>query len=199
LLDDSAATMFDTACFSEVIASAMIQRALPQRPAAARLFNEGRNLSEAERYYRDAITLDPLRDEARVRLARVLSLRGRHAEALGFLQAPMEQADAVVRYFGALALGEAAEATKKPDIARQAYERALQLFPSAQSPLLALMRIARERGDDAAAKELASRFVQLGPNEHARLDPWWDYFDCNGRNRRIELELLWALYRTTEQ
>ena len=208
VLDDSAGTMFDTACLSEAIASAEVQRALPQGTSPSqmstiarransemRLLDEDINLSEAERYYRDAIKLDPLHDEARVRLARVLSRRSHHGQALELLQAPMGQPEAAVRYYGALARGEAAEATRKPDLARRAYEEAAQLFPNAQSPLLALMRLARERGDDPTAKEIAARFAQLGPHEHSRFDPWWDYFDCNGRNSRIELERLWALYR----
>jgi tetratricopeptide (TPR) repeat protein len=163
------------------------------------LLDEGMNLSEAERYYRDALKLDPGYSEARIRLARVLSLRNRHADALALLQEPVESPEPHVRFYAALALGVAAEGTQKPGVAREAYERALALFPTAQSPLLALMRLARERPDDDAAKVFAARFALLGPNENGRLDPWWDYFDCHGRNRTQELERLWSLYRTTEE
>lgn len=199
-LDDTAGTMFDSACFSEAIASAQVQRAIPSRPhyASDVLLDEGVNLAEAERYYRAALKLDPGYADARVRLARVLSLRDQSADAFALLQRPLEGADPFVRYFGALALGAAAEATQKPEVARAAYERALELFPKAQSPLLALIRLARERADDGMARDLAARFALLGPNEHYRLDPWWDYFDCNGRNRKQELERLWSLYRKQE-
>lgn len=207
VLDDTASTMFDSACYSEAVASAEVQRALPPREAPSKmntlrlraesdalLLNEGINLSEAERYYRDALKLDPGYAEARARLARVLSLRNRHADALALFEVPIDSPDPVIRYYGALALGQAAEGAQKPDVAREAYERATELFPKAQSPLLALMRLARERVDDATAKDTAARFARLSPIEASRLDPWWDYFDCNGRNRQRELQSLWALY-----
>ena len=208
VLDDTPETMFDSACFSEVMASAQVQRAIEpavaaSAPPSVRLrmqseslkLDERYNLSEAERFYRDALKLDPGYSEARVRLARVLSLRNKAADAAALLQAPIETTNAFVRYWGALALGQATEATQKPEIANEAYGRAAELFPRAQSPLLALLRLARERGDDPAAKELGSRITLLPANEQYRLDPWWDYFDCHGRYRDEERERLWALYR----
>lgn len=211
VLDDTAETMFDSGCFSEVVASAQIQRALPPPPTPSRmntmllraesqalLLDERFNLSEAERFYRDAVKLNSAYAEARVRLARVLSLRGRHADAFALLQEPFESAEPVVRYYGALALGLAAEATQKPEVARGAYERAAELFPRAQSPLLALMRLAREQVDVAGAKKTAAALAALPADENYRVDPWWDYFDCHGRYRKGELERLWSLYRKKE-
>ena len=210
VLDDTPETLFDSACFSEVMASAQVQRAIEpsvsaSAPPSVRLrvqsaslhLDERYNLSEAERFYRDALKLDPGYSEARVRLARVLSLRNKAANAAALLQAPIETTNAFVRYWGALALGQATEATQKPEIANEAYRQAAELFPRAQSPLLALLRLARERGDDAGAKELGSRVSLLPANEQHRLDPWWDYFDCHGRYRDEERERLWALYRST--
>jgi tetratricopeptide (TPR) repeat protein len=209
VLDDTASTMFDIACLSESIASPRIQRALPPGPNPSKMntkrlragsevvvLEEGFNLAEAERFYRDAIKLDPGYAEAHVRLARVLSLRNRHADALALLHPTLDTEDPVVLYYGALAEGQAAEATQKSEFAREAYERAAGLFPRAQSPLLALMRLARERADDAEAKAIAARFALLAPIESQRVDPWWDYFDCNGRHRDREVERLWAMFRT---
>ena len=208
VLEDTPATMFDSACFSEVIASAQVQRALdpsisPSVPPSVRLreksgtlLNEERfNLSEAERFYRDALTLDPGYSEARVRLARVLLLRNKAADAAALMQAPVESTNAFVRYWGALAAGQAAEATQKPDVARDAYTRAANLFTRAQSPLLALLRLARERSDAEDTKALMGRLASLPADETFRLDPWWDYFDCHGRFRDVERERLWAIYR----
>lgn len=207
-LDDTAGTMFDTACLSEVLASARIQRALPPGPSLSHMktmrlgveaevlmLEEGFNLAEAERFYRDTIRLDPGYAEARVRLGRVLSLRDRHADALALLHTAVDTQDPVVLYYAAMAQGRAAEATQESDLARDAYERAARLFPRAQSPLLALMRLARERGASAEANTLAAKFAQLAPVENQRVDPWWDYFDCNGRHRDRELEQLWSMFR----
>jgi tetratricopeptide (TPR) repeat protein len=210
-LEDTPATMFDTACFSETLASAQVQRAVPRTPTSTsainpqlrgepkgRLLDERYNLLEAERYYRDALKLDPGYVEAHVRLARVLSLLGRDSDAFALLQAPSESPDPAIRYYGALALGRAAEGVQKAKAAREAYERAAALFPRAQSPLLALIRLARESVDDVSAREVAAAFASLGPVEPTRVDPWWDYFDCHGRLFLREREQLWSLYRRNE-
>jgi tetratricopeptide (TPR) repeat protein len=208
VLDDTPATLFDSACFSEVIASAQVQRAVQSSVSASAppsvrlrakaqdlLLDERFNLSEAERFYRETLELDPGYSEARVRLARVLSLRGRGADAVALFATPIESPDTLVRYWGGLAFGQAAEAVDKPAVARDAYARAANLFPRAQSPLLALLRLARERADAAEAKQLMDRLARLPAEERTRFDPWWDYFDCHGRFRDEERERLWALYR----
>ena len=201
--------LFDAGCFAEVIASAQVQRALaPALPPSKRntlqlraesdalLLDEGLNLADAERQYRQLLEREPDHTEARVRLARVLSLRDRHADAIALLEKPVASRDPVVRYYGALALAHAAEATQKPDLARDAYAQATVLFPRAQSPLLAQLRLARANADDIVAREKARAIASLRPAEIDRPDPWWDYFDCNGRNRDREVEQLWRLFRT---
>ena len=205
------ALMFDAGCYGEVIASPEIQRSLsrgprsaPANPQASRnptalLLNERLNLADAERRYRTALEREPRHAEARVRLAHVLSRRDRPADAVATLQSPLETSDRVVRYYGALVLAQASEATGHLDAATKAYEGAAALFPLAQSPILALLRLARARGDEQTAKDLTARVAGLGPDESRRHDPWWVYYDCNGRNRDIEVERLWALYRREDR
>ena len=204
LIPSDPAMLFDAGCFAEVIASAQVQNALPQssrnrlqvRVESQVLLNERFNLVEAERQYRQLLEREQDHAEARVRLARVLSLRGRPADAIALLKSPINSRDPVVRYYGALALGQAAEATQKPDVALEAYERAVALFPHAQSPLLAQLRLARASADDVEAREKARAIASLRPTEIGRPDPWWDYFDCNGRNRDSEVAQLWRLFKT---
>jgi Tfp pilus assembly protein PilF len=59
--------------------------------------------------------------------------------------------------------------------ARQSYERAKAVAPTAQSPLLALSRLAEEAGDRAAARDLIERVLELPQVEPERADPWWVY------------------------
>jgi tetratricopeptide (TPR) repeat protein len=207
VLSETAATSFDTGCYAEVISSAQVQHSLPTpersgsfRTLALRseftalLLDEELNLIEAEKQYRTALKRDPHHAEARVRLAHVLTRRERAGEAFTLLQPPLETSDPTVRYYGALALGQSAEATGKSDAAREAYEAASRLFPRAQSPLLALLRLARAADDAGAADAMTARLSQLGPREQDRLDPWWDYYDCNGRHRNDEVQRLYDLY-----
>ena len=216
-LDDAArmvvgdtAITFDAGCYGEAIASPKIQRSLerapppvPQNPeqlrnSTASLLNDRFNLADAERHYRTVLAREPGHAEARVRLARVLIRSGRHADAIALLRPRLETSDGVIRYYGALVRAQAAEATASLDAAREAYEHAAALFPLAQSPLLALIRLARERADEQAVKDLTLKMTALGHHERQRPDPWWNYFDCNGRNRNTEVERLWAMYRTTQ-
>ncbi len=55
--------------------------------------------------------------------------------------------------------------------ARQSYERAAALAPTAQSPLFGLSRLAEQAGDRAAARELIARVLKLSPIEPERADP----------------------------
>lgn len=209
LIPSDPGLLFDAGCFGEVIASAQVQNALPPSlPSSKRntlqlrvesdalLLDERFNLAEAERQYRQLLEREPGHAEARVRLARVLTLRGRPEDALTLLESSIDSMDAVVRYYGALALGQAAEATQKPDLARDAYEQATSLFPRAQSPLFARLRLARMHADDAGARQTARAIALLRGTEGDRPDPWWDYFDCNGRNRDREVAQLRRLFTT---
>jgi tetratricopeptide (TPR) repeat protein len=207
MLPGDSSVLFDEGCAAELIASPQIQRALPRPTTPSTmssrredydlfLFQEGRNLEAAERAYREVLQLDPGHAEAQVRLARVLSRRGRHADAISLLGTNIETSDPIVRYYAALVVAGAAEEDGRTELATESYQRASTLFPRAQSPLLAMLRLARDLGDTSAAKETAATFATLGPVEKGRMDPWWEYYDCNGRNRDRELERLWQLFTT---
>ncbi len=66
------------------------------------------------------------------------------------------------------ALGNGAEA-------RQSYERAAALSPTAQSPLLGLSRVADQAGDRPAARDAIARVLKLPVYDQERADPWWVY------------------------
>lgn len=159
------------------------------------MFYVSLNLEDAERYYRSALQVNPDYFEARARLGRVLTQRGRHRAAVRLLKTPGDSRDPIVQYFAALSLGEALDADGQTAAARDAYVRASHLYPNAQTPLIAMARLSREIGDSGATHEALARLAALPPGEHKRQDPWWEYFDCNGRNVAGETEALWRLFR----
>ena len=92
--------------------------------------------------------------EARIRLGRVLGLRGRHEEAVDQLrQGQVGRVSRCCRYYAHLFLGAEFEALGNGAEARQSYEQAAAVAPTAQSPLLGLSRVADQAGDRAAARE----------------------------------------------
>jgi hypothetical protein len=136
---------------------------------------EGAELRLAEQLYKRALDRNPRLIEARIRLGRVLGLRGRHEEAVAQLRQGQTIEEPILRFYVYLFLGAEFEALGNGVEARQLYERAKAVAPTAQSPLLALSRLAEQAGDRAAARELVARVLELPPLEPERADPWWVY------------------------
>jgi hypothetical protein len=137
--------------------------------------DEGGELRLAERLYKRALERNPQLIEARIRLGRVLGLRGRHEDAVAQLRQAQTIEEPILRFYVHLFLGGEFEALGNGVEARQSYERAQAVAPTAQSPLLGLSRLAEEAGDRAVARELVTRVLALPPSELDRADPWWVY------------------------
>lgn len=134
-----------------------------------------RERREAETLFRQALRLDPALSEARIRLARVLGLQGRHAEAVTELQRALSaEPRPLLRYYALGLLGREQQTLGRRDSARTAYEQASALYPAAQSPRLGLSQLARDAGDHVQA--IAQLDVLREPAASAaQSDPWWSY------------------------
>lgn len=133
-------------------------------------------LNRARDRYERALALDSSLAEAHIRLGRVLGRRGERAEAIRNLRRGEELAvEPRWKYFAALFLGHEEEQMKRHAEAREAYARASGLYPRAQSPRLALGRLATELGDRDAAAAAARALLNLPADLMARDDPWWSY------------------------
>lgn len=143
----------------------------------------GDNLSDAEHYYRRAVSALPGFGEARLRLGRVLGLQGKHKLAVPELERAFKDAeDRVQSYYALLFLGREEEMLGRRDAARRHFEQAAALFPSAQAPQLALSRLALERGDEREAQQILNRILTAREGTAAVVDPWWDYETTPGRH-----------------
>jgi tetratricopeptide (TPR) repeat protein len=148
-------------------------------------------LDLARRRLQHAVDADPALAEAHIRLGRVLGLSGDHAGAIRALQRGEGAAiDPRWKYFAAMFLGSEQEQRQRVAEARQAYARAAMLYPRAQSPLLALGRMATEAGDRQAAAAASHALLTLSPDPDLRDDPWWTY----ALRPRADLERLLAEY-----
>jgi len=204
----SAGILFDAACEAETITAPRLQvaiaatvtatSALARQPAGAERVTVGFNLGRAASFYRDALALDPTMTEAQVRLGFVLLRQRRFKDAAEMLEAPLQSSDQMVRYFAAMIRGRLFEQTQRPDEARRSFTEGSRLYPAAQSPLLALAALERAQGDDAAATMAITRLAALTPRDHLRDDPWWLYYQCNGRNATGELARLRYAFRTRD-
>jgi tetratricopeptide (TPR) repeat protein len=179
IFPDDPDLLFVNGCYHEVMASPRVRPMIdsttlppgvrisaPSAPASWRL---------AEDFFRRAVEARPDFIAARVRRGRALDRLGRHDEAIRVLRdAATHTADPALLYYAALFEGAAQESLGNVTMARESYERAAAGFPNAQSPQLALSRMARARGDRGTAQAAAERvFTRVVQGEMD--DPWWTY------------------------
>jgi tetratricopeptide (TPR) repeat protein len=137
-------------------------------------------LEQAERWFRETLASDAEDVTARLRLGRVLVELGRAEEAVRELQRVMTRdLESRDEYLARLFLGRAEELLGHLSPARDAFRRASELYPRAQSPHLALSRVARESGDRASLSRSLQALAALPGDERDREDPWWHYFEVH--------------------
>jgi tetratricopeptide (TPR) repeat protein len=155
-------------------------------------------LRQAETLFRRTLEIKPGHAEARMRYGRVLGGLGRHAEAAVELRRAVEAlTETQLLYYAALFLGAEEGALGNREAARAAYERAAELSPKAQSPLLAISQLARRFGDRPAALRAMDRLFALpvdDRNEHD--DPWWSYYVAQARYADDLLETMQQPFRS---
>ena len=123
--------------------------------------------------------------EAAVRRANVLLRLGRPSDALVALDhAPDAMPDQVLEYWKGLIRGRVLESLGRSDEAVAAYERALAIFPNAQSPHVALAVLHFRQGRRNDAEAWTGRSYAL-PNDAQ--DPIWSYW--RGDHRFVALWL----------
>jgi Tfp pilus assembly protein PilF len=124
--------------------------------------------------YRQSVALDPTLAEGHLRLGHVLLLTGKSEEADASLaRASAETGDRRWRYLAEMLRADGADARGDRAAARRRYQAALEAWPDAQSPVLALSRLEASDGDWPAAQ---ARLAAFAPRAGGRAeDPWWAY------------------------
>ena len=128
-------------------------------------------LKTAEDHFRAALAAAPDRVEARLRLGRVLQLRGAVADARTQLAPLIDAENPRIAYLASLFVGGLDDRTGHVEAAATGYERAAALLPSAQAARLALSELRHRGGDRQAAADAIPAAAGAG-NE---FDPWWTY------------------------
>jgi tetratricopeptide (TPR) repeat protein len=196
-------TLFLAACAREWFSGPQAQNTLLSTSLSRDLFplvgTEEEELRKAERLFRESLEREPRRSEARIRLGRVLGRRGRHEDAIAELRrATKETQNRLLLYYGNMFLGAEADALGLGDEARQAYTRAADLYPRAQSPRLALSTLAMSQGDRAGALSTIQPVLSRDEPQLAD-DPWWSYYTSQTRNLEGVVTALYEHVRTESQ
>jgi tetratricopeptide (TPR) repeat protein len=135
-----------------------------------------KELKQARELYQKAIEADPDFAEAHLRLGRVLGLLGYPPQAIVELRhaAALSQ-DQQLSYYASLYLGYEFEMISHFKEARDQYKRASMLYPSAQSPLLALSHLSLSEDNTADAIEFIQGVFSLPLKDPEKDDPLWIY------------------------
>jgi tetratricopeptide (TPR) repeat protein len=180
-------------CLHEQLASPAVQSALATARvppgSRIRIGSVRAELDEAADRLKRALALNDAHAEARLHYGRVLTLSGRHANAVTELRRALTGLrESLLQYYGQLFLGAALEGVNQFDNARAAYRAAAALFPRAQAPLLALSYLAASAGDRDGATAATTALAALPSSEDERPDPWWTYLASCGRQAPQVLE-----------
>lgn len=140
----------------------------------------GPRWEHAEEKYKEALRLDPTLVEARLRLGRVLFLRGFPDEALPHLErARREAPPGFLAYLAALFLGAVHEQKQSFDAAAECYQAAIAEYPEAQAAYVALGHVLQRSGrPDAEWAAVRRMFGDQAAPRNPERDPWWVYFDA---------------------
>lgn len=168
--------LFYSGVLHEVWASPLHQKMqLPPRIEVT-YGSEASELKKAEGFFRKSIEVNPNSPETRLRLGRVLGRLGRRHQAVAELQlAAASIKDPQLLYYTSLYLGFEYSMLSRRSEARTQYERAAMLYPTAQSPLLALSQLARSGDDVKGAFFDIQRVFALPRTDLWKDDPWWIY------------------------
>ena len=115
--------------------------------------------------------------ETRLRLAHVWVRRGRAVDAQRLLESAQADArDSRQKYLAALFLGRVHELRDHPELAAQAYRRALELEPGAQAARIALAHVVETLAGPDRARPLVEETLAASPRAGWSADPWWGYY-----------------------
>jgi tetratricopeptide (TPR) repeat protein len=186
IFPSDAGILFYSGVLHEAFAAPRSQNAMPPPGSHFGIGSEESELRLARQALQLAVAGDPQFAEAHLRLGRVTGLLGNHDEAVAELeQAAAALTDPRFSYYAALFLGHEQEMLGHRDAAREQFECAAHLFPTSQSPLLALSQLASRAGDAAGALLAVERIFKLPLDNSRRDDPWVDYTYAHVRSAGV--------------
>jgi tetratricopeptide (TPR) repeat protein len=145
---------------------------------------------EAARFLADAVTADPSRLDARVRLGRVQWRLGENEAARATLEEATRRGGALpLLYLAHLFLGQVHERSGGPGEAAREFARALEIDPQSQAAAIALSHACLLAGDTKQARQVLTDALALAGQRELR-DAYWDYLGSSAADAEALFEAL---------
>jgi tetratricopeptide (TPR) repeat protein len=187
--------LFYAGVLHETWASPLLQNTQLPPLALSTYGSKESELKLAKQFLAKAVAANPNFSEAHLHLGRVLGLLDCHQESIANLQlAHAAIKDPQLLYYTSLYLGYELTMLSRFKEAREQFERAAMLFPTAQSPLLALSQLAHNRNDSEGALFAIQRVFTLPRNDFWKDDPWWIYNLSHVRDASALLEEMYRMF-----
>jgi tetratricopeptide (TPR) repeat protein len=155
-------------------------------------FGLGGDLGEAEAMYRASLSANPRIVETRVRLGRVLTLRGNLDGAVRTFGEVPPDTEPAFRYLTRLFEGDAFERRGELARAAESYAAAIETLPDSQSARLALAHLRHAEGNRSDALARVTTLASAPKKADDTSDPWWWYLKGIGWRAPGYLEWLRA-------
>jgi tetratricopeptide (TPR) repeat protein len=156
-----------------------------------------RDLNMAEGLCRNLLARDPGMAEARLRLGRVLQLRGEPEVALPELERVASTSeDARLRYLAHLFTGDLHSRRGRLPEARQEFAKALKAWPGGQAAALSFAQMLHSLGERAEAAAAVQAAIE-DRGEPVASDPYRSYYSGDRVEQRRLLENVKAMVRSS--
>jgi tetratricopeptide (TPR) repeat protein len=192
--------LFLAGALHETWASPLMQNSQMPLKATNNFGTSEKELKTARQFFEKAVAFNPKFVEARLHLGRVLGLLGKHQESVSELKTALAAIkDDQLLYYTLLSLGRELKMTGHFDEAANSFEQAAIIYPKAQSPLLALSRLAYSHNDFEKAQEYMQRIFALKYDNSTGNDPWWSYSISHVRDASSKIDALYKKYGEPSQ
>lgn len=186
LMADDPIILFYAGAFREMLAGSSVQGVATEATSMGfnvSVLSTKAELQAARMFYSTALTMGSVDPELYLHLGRVSGLLGDHEAAIASLtRASDGLREPALQYDAALFLAAEYEALERWDDTRASVMRASDLFPKAQSALVALSRLRHRQGDAPGTIAPLEQMFGLRGSDLRRDDPWWHYPESHARN-----------------
>jgi tetratricopeptide (TPR) repeat protein len=152
---------------------------------------DDRQLDRAQREYRRILQKDPENDEARMRLGRMLHLKGRTEEAIAEIERSLSHSDdREIQLIANIILGNIYNQRGELSEEIESFRAAVGVDPQCQVAAIALSHALHRAGDLDGSREVMEQLLTHPGTVSGAADPWWRFLRADSDRFDTMMEAL---------